>query len=165
METATAEQTINGTTFSTPNDREVVIVRTFDVPLQLAFDAWTKPEHLRNWMVGHGDWTMTACEIDLRPGGAWRFAWRNTNGCDMAIGGTYREVTPPARVVSTESWGGDYPETLNTLAFDEVGGLTRVSKTILYPTKAARDAASATSIRQGMAANLERLAAYLDELF
>ena len=166
MTTTSEQQTIGATTFTTPSDHELAMTRTFDAPLQLVFDAWTKPEHLRNWMLGRGDWTMTACDIDLRPGGAWRFAWQSSQGCgDMATSGTYRDVAPPTRLVSTESWGGDYPETINTLALDEVDGMTRVTKTIRYPSKAARDAVSKTGMRQGVAASLDRLATYLDGLF
>ncbi len=65
--------------------------------------------------VGTDGWTMPVCEIDLRPGGKWHFVWRKANGTEMAMHGEYREVTPPERLVTTEKWGDEWPETLNTL--------------------------------------------------
>ena len=103
------------TTFTTPSDREIVMTRVFDAPRRLVLEAWTSPEHLPHWMTGPPGWTMPVCEIDLRPGGAWRFVWRKADGTEMEMRGVYREVVPPERLVSTESWGGDWPETLNTL--------------------------------------------------
>ncbi len=104
------------TTFTTPSDREVAATRVVDAPRRLVWEAWTSPEHVPHWMLGPEGWTMPVCEIDLRPGGAWHFVWRRSDGTELGLRGVYREVTPPERLVHTESWGGDWPETLNTLA-------------------------------------------------
>ena len=77
---------------------------------------------------------MPVCEIDLRPGGAWRFVWRREDGSEMEMRGEYREIEPPARLVNTESWGGDWPETLDTPTFDEEDGRTTITSTVLYPS-------------------------------
>ena len=148
-------------TFATPSDREIVITRVFDAPRRLVFEAWTNPKHLPHWMLGPPGWTMPVCEIDLRPGGAWHFVWRNSDGTEMAMRGVYQEVVPPERVVSTDSWGGDWPETLNTLTLFEENGKTTITQTILYPTKEARDAALQTGMREGMSMSFDRLAEYL----
>jgi uncharacterized protein YndB with AHSA1/START domain len=148
-------------TFATPSDREIVVTRTFAAPRRLVWDAWTSPEHLPHWMLGPDGWAMPVCEIDLRPGGAWHFAWRHAGGMEMAMRGMYREVVPPERLVSTESWGGDWPETVNTLVFTEEGGQTTVTLTILYASKAARDAALQTGMKEGMAAGFDRIDARL----
>jgi uncharacterized protein YndB with AHSA1/START domain len=50
---------------------------------------------------------MPVCEVDLRPGGTRHFGWRKSDGTEMEMRGVYREITPPERLVSTESWGGD----------------------------------------------------------
>ena len=63
------------TTLTTPSDREIVITRTFDAPRALVFDAWTRPEHVGRW---YG--TLSVCEIDLRPGGAWRYVISEPDG-------------------------------------------------------------------------------------
>jgi uncharacterized protein YndB with AHSA1/START domain len=152
------------TEFATPTDREVVITRVLDAPRRLVFDAWTNPEHLPHWLLGPPGWTMPVCEIDLRPGGAYRFGWRHADGNMMEIRGVYREVAPPERLVCTESWGGDWPETLNTLVFTEEDGQTTFTCTILYPSKEARDAVLKTGMKQGVSLSYDRLAEYLQTL-
>jgi uncharacterized protein YndB with AHSA1/START domain len=145
-------------TVTTPTDREIVITRAFDAPRRLVFEAYTNPEHLPHWMLGPQGWTMPVCEIDLRPGGAWHFGWRHSDGSQMEMRGIYREVTPPERLVSTESWGGDWPQTLNTLTLAEENGQTTITCRILYPSKEARDAALKTGMKEGMALSFNRLA-------
>src|SRR5215210_4661522 len=121
---------VGATTFTTSSDREIVVTRVFDAPRRLVFEAWTSPEHLPRWMLGPPGWTMPVCEIDLRPGGAHRCVWRDTDGREMEIRGVYREIVPPERLVSTESWGGDWPETINTLILSEQDGKTTISLTV-----------------------------------
>jgi uncharacterized protein YndB with AHSA1/START domain len=150
------------TTMTTPSDREVVITRVFEAPRELVFDAHTKPEHLRQWSLGPEGWTMPVCDVDLRPGGEWRFTWRKDDGTEMSMGGVYKEVTPPERIVNTESWGGDWPETLNTVVFTEEDGKTTLTLTILYPSKDARDAAIATGMKDGVSLSYDRLASMLE---
>jgi uncharacterized protein YndB with AHSA1/START domain len=84
---------------------------------------------------------MPVCAIDLRPGGRWHFVWRGPDGTDTEMDGVYREIVPPERLVNTESWGGDWPETLNTLVLTEEDGTTTLACTVLYPSQEARDAA------------------------
>jgi uncharacterized protein YndB with AHSA1/START domain len=79
----------------------------------------------------------------------------------MEIRGTYREIVPPARIVTTESWGADWPETVNTVVLTESGERTTVTTTILYPGKAARDAALGTGMKDGAAQSYDRLETYL----
>src|SRR6202049_2955920 len=102
-----------------PTDREIVVTRVFNAPPKLVFDAWTNPKYLPQWMLGPSGWTMPVCEIDLRPGGEWHFVWHRADGTEMGMRGAYREINPPERLVSTESWGGNWPETLNTLVLSE----------------------------------------------
>ena len=97
------------TTFTTPSDIEIVATRIVEAPAELVFDAWTSPEHVTRWMLGPDGWTMPVCEIDLRPGGAWRFVWRGPDGSELAMEGEYREVVRPERIVNTESWGATGP--------------------------------------------------------
>src|ERR1700737_4660344 len=129
---------------TTPTDREIVMTRVFHPPCSLVFEAGTNPRPLPHWILGPDGCTMPVCEIDLRPGGAWHFVWRRSDGTEMEMRGVYREVTPPERLVSTESWGGDWPETLNTLVLSEADGKATITNTVLYPSKEARDAALQT---------------------
>ena len=155
---------VGATTFTTPSDTEVAMTRVFDAPRALVWEAWTSPEHLPHWMLGPGGWTMPVCEVDLRPGGAWHFVWRGPNGAEMEMRGVYQEITPPERFVNTESWGGDWPETLNTMTLSEENGKTTMTCTVLYPSKEARDAALETGMKDGASVSFDRLAAYLRTL-
>jgi uncharacterized protein YndB with AHSA1/START domain len=148
-------------TLTTPSDREVRMTRVVDAPRRLVFEAWTNSEHLPHWMLGPPGWTMPVCEIDLRPGGAWHFVWRRGDGTEMEMCGVYQEIAPPDRLVSTESWGGPWPETRNTLVLTEDDGKTTITLTILYPSQEARDAALKTGMRDGVAASFDRLAEHL----
>ena len=145
------------TTITTPSDREVEIARTFDGPRDLVYEVWTSPEHVPHWMLGPDGWTMPVCEMDLRPGGSWRHVWRKADGEEMEMTGDYREVEPPARLVSTERWGADWPETVNTIEFVEEAGRTTVTMTLLYPSQEARDAAMATGMAEGADQSFARL--------
>lgn len=155
-----------GLVVTTPSDREIVMTRIFDAPRQLVFDAWTKPEHLVHWYGAKG-WTLTTCEIDLRPGGVWRFVMQGPNGAEMGVRGIYREIVPPERIISTESYddfeemGG---ETINTLTFEEADGKTTVTSTVRYQTREDRDAILRTPMERGVAEGFDALEAYLRKL-
>jgi uncharacterized protein YndB with AHSA1/START domain len=148
-------------TVATPSDLEITITRTFHASRVRVFQAWTSPEHLPQWLLGPDGWSMPVCEIDLRPGGTWRWLWRRRDGAEMEMTGSYREVVPPERFVSTESWGEEWPETLNTLVFSETGGKTTVVTTVRYPSQAARDAALASGMSDGLNLSYTRLDRYL----
>jgi uncharacterized protein YndB with AHSA1/START domain len=152
---------IGATTFATPSDTEIVMTRVVDAPRSLVFEAWTRPEHVRSWMLGPEGWTMPVCEIDLRPGGEWRFVWRKADGSEMEMRGEYREVAPPERVVTTERWGPEWPETINTLELTEENGRTTITNRVRYPSKEARDAALQTGMKEGASQSFDRLAEYL----
>ena len=157
----TTANRVGAMTITTPSDREIVMTRVVDAPCGLVFDAWTNPEHVPHWMLGPEGWTMPVCEIDLRPGGAWHFLWRRADGSEMEMRGVYREIAPPERLVHTEVWGGDWPETLNTLVLSEEDGKTTITNIVLYPSKEARDAALKTGMKDGVSVSFDRLAEYL----
>jgi uncharacterized protein YndB with AHSA1/START domain len=155
--------TIGETTFTTPSDRVIEMTRLFDAPRELVFEAFTNPEHVPHWFGPRG-WSVPVCEIDLRPGGAWRYVLRGPNDEEMGMSGVYQEITPPERVVTTESFD-DYPgESLNTLALTEEDGKTRYTVTVLYADKETRDAVLASGMSEGAAETLERLAEHLETL-
>ncbi len=145
------------TTYATPSDREIVITRVVDAPRRLVFEAFTTPARVPKWLTGPEGITMPVCEIDLRPGGRWRYVYRMPDGSEMTLQGTFREVTPPERVVHTETWGPEWPETVNTLVLTETGGQTAISITVLYPSQEARDAALQSGMKDGMEQGFARL--------
>jgi uncharacterized protein YndB with AHSA1/START domain len=152
---------------TTPTDREIVITRDFDAPRRLVWDAMSKPEFLKRWLFGPPGWSMVVCEDDSRVGGEFRWVWRGPDGAELSMRGAYREVVPPkpdgtgGRIVRTETFEfGCAPqagEQLGTLVLTEQGGRTKLTLTVLYPSKEARDGAIASGMDRGMAAGYDRL--------
>src|SRR5450432_2350474 len=99
-------------------EQEIVITRAFNAPRQLVFDAFTKPELVKQWLTGPPGWSMPICEIDERVGGKYRWVWHHSNGTDMGVSGVYREIVPPRRIVSTERFDEAWcpGEALGTIA-------------------------------------------------
>lgn len=149
------------TIFNKPSDRQVAIVRDFSGTRRAVFDAWTNPAHLPHWMTGPDGWSMTVCERDLRPGGEHRSVWRHRDGSQMEIRGVFREIRPPQRIVFSESWGGSWPETANTITLVEQQGQTTMTLMIVYPSSEARDAALASGMKDGLSVNFDHLDQYL----
>lgn len=145
---------------STPNDREIQVTRSFDALRRVVFDAFTKPDLVRRWLLGPPGWTMPLCEIDLRAGGVYRYVWRSEqDGSQMAMSGAFQEVIPLERLVATEKFDDAwYPgEALVTTRFVETRGITMTTITILYESQLARDTARRSGMEYGMAAGYDRL--------
>src|SRR5580698_4069990 len=144
---------------STPSDREIQVTRDFRAPRRLVFDAFTKPELVRRWLLGPEGWTMPVCEIDLRVGGAYRYVWRKPGVKDMGMGGIFREIVFPERLVATEKFDDSrYPgEALDTTVFVQTGAITKITITVRYESQEARDTARRSGMEHGMAAGYNRL--------
>lgn len=153
-----------------PSDREVRVTRTFDAPRQLVWDAHTKPELVRRWMLGPPGWTMPVCEMDVRVAGKYRWRWRSQDD-DKQFGffGEFHEVDAPSRIVYAETYdpgdvGGAMPSgepAIITTEFEQgEGGVTTLVTTMLFPSKEARDGAVSTGMTDGM----EMSYALLDEM-
>ena len=145
---------------TTPSDLEIAMTREFDAPRHLVFDAMTRPEHVRRWF-GCDAFTLPICEIDLRVGGAYRFVMRSPDGGESTLQGIYREIVRPERVVFVERIlmpGFTSPEYQVTSSFDDIGGATRLTTTILHDTKENRDGHLNSGIEKGVAPAYDRLA-------
>jgi len=150
---------------TTPSDCEIRMTRLFDAPRHLVFEAMTKPEHVKRWWgrLGEG-YSVPVCEIDLRPGGVWRFVNRHPNG-EAAFHGEYREVTPPSRVVFTEIFE-QFPDTVSvvTAELTEEAGNTRLTATVRYPSQQVRDIVIASGMAKGAGISYDRLEDLVAEL-
>ena len=154
-----------GVQVSTPDEREIVLRREFDAPRTLVFDAFTRAELVRRWLLGPPGHEMPVCEMDLRPGGAYRYVWRNVEtGSEMTSYGEFREIVPPARIVHTERFEmtgmeqvdmGD--ESIITTVFTEDAGTTTVTMTCRYPSRDVRDGVLASGMAEGVEASYARL--------
>jgi len=148
---------------TTPSDREIALTRAFDAPRTLVWDALTKPELVRRWLGARAGWSMVVCEIDLRVGGSYRYVWRNASGTEMEMGGVYREVVRPERMVNTErfdeAW---YPgEAVGTAVLVEHDGRTTLTTTVRYASREARDGVLKSPMEQGVAESYDKLAELL----
>ena len=151
---------------TTPTDLEVKMTRLFDAPRALVFDAFTKPELLKRWLLGPDGWSMPTCDVDLRVGGAYRYVWRNdTDGREFGVGGVYREIVRPERIVHIEKFDEAwYPgEAIVTTTFVEDNGSTTVTMTNRFESRAGRDEALNSGMESGVAASYDRLAEILDQ--
>jgi uncharacterized protein YndB with AHSA1/START domain len=155
-----------GTVVTTASDREIVITRGFDAPRRLVWRTLTEPELVKRWMFGPSGWSFTTCEIDLRVGGRYRYEWRNEDGRTMGLGGVYREIARPERLVNTERFDGEHDsgETLVTTALAEWAERTTLTMTLLYESRQARDEAIESNMAEGLDMSFQRVDAVLAEL-
>ena len=143
---------------STPSDREIQVTRVFDAPRGLVFEAFTKPEFVKRWLLGPPGWSMPVCEIDLKVGGAYRYLWHNdSDGREMGLNGVFREIVTPKRLVATENPTWYSSESLDTTTFVEEGDATRMTITVLYESTEVRDIALKSGMDRGMAMSYDRL--------
>ena len=151
---------------ATPSEKEIVVTRVFNAPRQLVFDAFTKPELLKRWLFGPGDWTLEVCEVDLKVGGSYRYVWRGPRGKEMGMGGIHREVVPPERIVATQLFDQDWTngEAIGTLVLTEQNGKTTLTNTILYSSREARDMVLKTPMDKGMSLSYDQLETLLASL-
>ena len=154
-----------------PSDREVKVMRSFRAARPLVYGAYTEPALLRRWLLGPPGWSMPVCEMDVRVGGDYRWRWRSDkDGSEFGFAGTFREVTPPSRLVHTESYdpgtiGDAHPqsEAIVSVTFAEDSGITTVTTLIDFGSKEARDAAVATGMTDGMEQSYQLLDTMLSE--
>lgn len=148
-------------------EREILITRKFNSPRSLVFDALTKPELLKRWFEGPPGWSLVECTIDLKVGGAYRYVWRSEGGKDMGMGGVYKEIVIPERIVATEvfdeSWYSG--EALDTTVLTEIDPKTTLlSITVLYESKEAREGVILSPMESGLDYNYNRLEEFLSAL-
>ena len=151
---------------TTPSDREIAMSRTFNAPRRLVFDAYTKPELLKRWLGVFGGWSLAVCEIDLRAGGKYRYVWNGPEGEVMGMGGVYREVVVPERIVATEQFDDPWyeGEAVGTVTLVEEGGRTTMTQRMLYASKEIRDMVLQSPMKEGVAASYDKLDELLPSL-
>ena len=147
-------------TITTPTDRVIQIERVFDAPRDRVFAAFTDPKLIPEWW-GPRDATTAVDQMDVRPGGSWRFVIRHADGQEHAFRGTYREVTPPERIVQTFEWEGlPGHVAIETATLEDLGDRTKLTTTSLFHTTEERDG----MLLSGMETGANETYARLDEL-
>jgi len=144
-----------------PSDLEIVVTREFDAPIQLVFDVFTKPEHVRNHIAPFGE-KVTVCSIDLRVGGDYRYTFVTADGIECSFRGTYLEIEPPTRTVETWVFEG-WPdvEAVESMDLQETGGVTKLTWTLAFRDQAGRDHMTQYD---GIEANFDNVEDYLRSL-
>jgi uncharacterized protein YndB with AHSA1/START domain len=145
-----------------PNDLEIVTTRKFDAPLELVFDVWTNPEHVRNWFAPFAD-EVTECSIDLRVGGSYHIVFVTPDGKECSFRGTFLEVEPPTRTVATwlfEGWPD--ADAVETVELHEKDGVTTLTMTMVFSDQAGR--AHMTGENGGQQSSFDKMEDYLRSL-
>jgi uncharacterized protein YndB with AHSA1/START domain len=154
--------------------RDLVIERVFDAPRELVWQAWTEPEHFKQWW-GPKDFTTPHCTIDLRVGGKNHICMRSPEGHNIWCLGVYVEIAPPERLVckvyfsdehgnvvspTMYDCGEDWPEeVVATVVLEEVDGKTKMTMTQAdIPMIALREGAT-----QGWSESFDKLAALIEQ--
>ena len=151
-------------TVTLPADDRIQIVREFDAPRHLVWKAFTTPELVRRWWhAKRGE--MTVCEVDLRVGGAWRYAMTTPAGIEVAFHGVYLEVVPEQRVVTRDVYEGvpdgvseDDAATINTATLAEPSpDRTVLTIVIQAANRTSRDAIIESGMENGLQDALDLL--------
>jgi uncharacterized protein YndB with AHSA1/START domain len=150
------QQSTRLATVTTPTDREIRIERVFDAARDRVFEIYTDPSLIPEWWGPRGTTTIVDV-MDVRAGGSWRFVAREPDG-ETAFRGTYREVTPPERIVQTFEWEGMPGHvSVETAAFEDLGDRTRVVTTSIFHTPEERDGMLGSGMEGGMNQTYQRL--------
>ncbi|MBS1679435.1 MAG: SRPBCC family protein [Actinobacteria bacterium] len=161
----------NGTTerkaiVTTPTERTIVVEREFDAPRERVFAAMTDPDLIPRWW-GLDETETIVMELDVRPGGRWRFVERDPDGSERAaFRGVFREVVPPERVVQTFEYEGlPGHVSVEEMTLEEVGeGRTKVIGVSTFHEGAERDGMIAAGMEKGMNESYAKLDRLLAEL-
>ena len=141
------------------SERELVVTRSFNGPVRLVFDAWTKPELFKQWWAPKSSGVpLLSCEMDVRTGGGYSVTFGHDADSSMTFFGKYLEVSPPSRLV----WTNDESEngSVTTVTFEAAeGGKTLLVLSELYPSREACDESCA-----GMEGAMPEQFRQLDEL-
>jgi uncharacterized protein YndB with AHSA1/START domain len=141
-----------------PSDVEVVSTRAYAAPRELVFRAFTDPELITQWW-GPAKYTTTIDNMDVRPGGAWRYVSRGDDGVEHAFSGVYREIDPPGRLVYTfnyEPLPGNH-ELVETITLEEADGITTVTDHMRFRSKEDRDGMVDSGMESGATESMDRL--------
>jgi len=147
----------NRTTLERKSERELVVTQTINGPARLVFEAWTRPELLRQWWVPRSfGLSLLSCEADVRVGGQYRFVFGLGDSKPMEFFGRYLEVAPHSRLVWTndEAEGGG---PVTTVTFEEKGGRTLLVMHELYRSKQALDTCMGSGEKSCMGETFEQL--------
>jgi uncharacterized protein YndB with AHSA1/START domain len=144
---------------------DLVLEREIDVPVELVWKAWTTPEHLREWFVPK-PWTITECELDVRPGGICRTVMRSPEGQEFPNIGCYLEVTPNERLIFTDTLLAGYrpspkPFFTAVLQLARNGSGTRYTAIAIHGNEETRKNHEEMGFHDGWGTVVDQMVAYI----
>ena len=143
-----------------PADTQILITRDFAAPRHLVYKAWTTPELVKRWWAGQRG-EVTSVQIDLRVGGMWRYVMLAHGKFEVAFHGTYREIVPNERIVTTEVYempeAPDAEGVLNIVSFSEKNARTTLTLLVECSSKEERDAIMSSGMEGGMQEGMDLL--------
>ena len=158
------QQEARRATVTTPTEREIHVERIFDAPRDRVFELFTDPELIPEWWGPRGTTTIVD-EMDVRNGGSWRYVSRNSDGSETAFRGTYREVSPPDRIVQTFEWEGMPGHvSVDTAVFEDLGERTKLVSSSIFHTTEERDGMLGSGMEEGMNETYQRLDELIERL-
>lgn len=142
-------------------DREIRVTPVLSAPRELVFKLWTDPEHVARWWGPRG-FTLTTYEMDVRPGGVWRFVLHGPDGVDYQNKLVYVEIAPPERLVYDHASG---PPFRTTGTFEAQGDKTNLTVQMLFESATLRDkVVTEFHAAGGLNQTLDRLGKHLAQL-
>jgi uncharacterized protein YndB with AHSA1/START domain len=152
---------------SSMDEPVIIITRTFDAPRELVWTAITDPKHVALWYGGPG-FTNPVCEMDVRPGGAWRHVMQAPNGTRFTINSIFEEVVELERLVwrtiKDPNRNPAPPTSVNTITLKESGAQTKWMLVARFDSFAERDLTASMGFGQMISMGLERMAEHLKTL-
>jgi uncharacterized protein YndB with AHSA1/START domain len=144
---------------------DLVLERVIDVPPELVWMAWTTPKHVKHWFVPK-PWSITDCEIDLRPGGVFRSVMRSPEGQEFTNLGCWLEIVPNQRLVFTDTLLPGYrpaPEPFFTavLTLTPEGKGTRYMAVAIHRDVAGREKHEKMGFHDGWGTVLTQMVEYI----
>ena len=161
--TSTADH-LGTTTFTPEGDRELVITRVFAAPRALVFRAMTDPALIPQWW-GPRRYATIVDQMEVQPGGKWRFINRAADGTEHAFRGEYREIVPPERIVQTFEWEGMPGHiSVETATLAERDGKTTLTIRSMFDSPEERAGVLQSGMQEGASETHDRLAELLAQL-
>ncbi len=151
------------------SDREIIITRVFNAPRELVFKVWTEPKHIEQWWGPKG-FTVRVPELDLRPGGRWRYVMVGPDGTEYPIKGVFQDIAPPERVVTSDEFDEGFDQVINaelpqgimvTALFEALNGKTKLTLQIMHASVDDRRKHEAMGVIGGWNSSFDCLDEYL----
>jgi uncharacterized protein YndB with AHSA1/START domain len=140
------------------SDRELLLTRVLDAPIELVWEVWTDPEHIANWWGPEG-FTNTISKMDLKPGGEWDLVMHGPDGTDYKNKSVFKEVVPHKKIVYEHVSG---PKFLATVQFEKQGNKTLLTWHMLFESREVfLQTVKTFKADEGLKQNIEKLNAYL----